>query len=143
MRLRLVFVLLLCAMLISTCAKHLKPDFLPTEKEFSEKVKSFPFKATNERKQQVLENYSKLELGMTKDQVAATIGEPDYWGVTGPGKDNVTGSSWVYGFYCTGRFCGTTSDDDLLEVLFDLDDRVDWIAPSPRLNLEPKRKPRP
>ncbi len=78
---------------------------------------------------------------MRKDQVAEIIGEPDYSEPT-QRKEDPVGSSWVYAFYCTGRFCGTTSQDDLLQVFFDLGDKVIGIFPSPRLKLEPKRAAR-
>jgi hypothetical protein len=54
------------------------PDGQKSYKEFRATIKSFPYSAAPEPKKQIVENYPTLRVGMTKNQVAALIGTPDY-----------------------------------------------------------------
>lgn len=137
-----VFIIsLICLSFITSCQNRPKPDGQKTEEDFAVSTKSFPVTASEQRQNQLRIDYPKLELGMSKQQVVAVIGNPDYSHISISPRDysQSTGSSWNYIFYCTGRFCGTTSEDKLIEVSFDLNDKVDWIKPSENSGLVEKR----
>ena len=46
--------------------------------EFRATINSFPYSTSPERRDLVVNNYPSLRVGMTKQQVAALIGNPDY-----------------------------------------------------------------
>src|SRR5215470_15491797 len=54
------------------------PDGQKSGKEFRATIKSFPYSASAERKERILKNYPSLRVGMTKKEVSALIGDPDY-----------------------------------------------------------------
>lgn len=128
-----------CLVLVCNCSKRLRPDFHKQQKEFGESVQ-FPFTATEPRQAAILANYSAVELGMTKSRVAEILRGPDYWNEIRFLMEEPKGSAWVYAFHCTSRFCGTSSDEKLIQIFFDLDDQVTRIVPSENLHLQPKRK---
>src|SRR5208282_1238143 len=55
-----------------------KPDGKKTSEEFRAAIKSYPYEAPQARKDMIVNNYAKLEIGMSKNQVAELIGDPDY-----------------------------------------------------------------
>ena len=110
--------------------------------EFRGSVKSFPYAASPERKDRILRGYPKLQIGMTKEEVAALIGEPDYSQLSfGPKGPNMQwkGSSWSYYLYKRGD--GANTFDPRVEVFFGTDDRAKWIVPSNIEGLREKGSP--
>jgi hypothetical protein len=55
-----------------------KPDGKKKYEEFAAAIKSYPYEAPQVRKDGIVQNYPKLELGMSKDRIAELIGDPDY-----------------------------------------------------------------
>src|SRR3954454_1797134 len=54
------------------------PDGKRTREEFAAAVKTFPYASPEERNSQLIKNYANLSEGMSKEQVAAVLGDPDY-----------------------------------------------------------------
>ena len=109
-----------------------KSDGKQTYEEFAAAIKSYPYEAPQARKDRIVKNYPKLELGMTKDQIAELIGEPDFSqfgyakGPKGP-REKWLGSYWMY--YFRQRNNGFNVYDPCLEIFFDTNDRAHWIVP--------------
>ncbi|WP_035356340.1 hypothetical protein [Edaphobacter aggregans] len=107
------------------------PDGQKSYKEFRATIKSFPFSASAERKKQIGENYPSLRVGMTKKQVAALIGNPDYseldFGPKGPGE-HWLGSHWMYALFV--REDSVNEKDPNIEIFFGTGDLVSWVVPS-------------
>ena len=108
-----------------------KPDGKKTYEEFAATIKSYPYDAPQERKDRIVKNYPKLELGMSKEQVAELIGDPDYsqlgYGPKGP-RPQWHGSNWTY--WLRKRDNLVNLNDPCLEIFFGTDDRATWIVPS-------------
>ena len=130
--------MLLIVLLVTTScrATDAEPDAGPkhgrnTYEEFKATIRSFPYTAPRERRDRIVRGYSELEIGMTKEQVARVIGEPDYsvlgYGPKGPDM-KWKGSSWVY--YLSKREDLANSHDPVVRVFFDTENRAVWIVPS-------------
>jgi hypothetical protein len=67
---------------------------------------------------------------MSKQQVEALLGDPDYSEII-PSKSwfdmRPHGTIWTYCLYCTSKFVGTSGDDVSVSVLFDLDGKVEGV----------------
>jgi len=110
--------------------------------EFEATIKAFPYQAPQPRKDRIIKNYDKLEIGMSKDQVAGLIGEPDYsqprlgpiriWKNTG-----WKGSTWVY--YLYKRENSPNNYDPSLDVFFGMVGRAEHILPTNIEGLTEKR----
>ena len=129
-------VALMLVLLVTTGggAKDAQPEAVPkldgkkTYEEFRASIQSFPYTAPRERRDRIVQGYSTLDVGMTKDNVARVIGEPDYsrlsYGPKGP-RMTWQGSSWVY--YLSKRDDGANTRDAIVHVSFNTDDRAVWI----------------
>lgn len=107
------------------------PDGQKSYEEFRETIKSFPYSASEERKKQIAENYTGLRVGMSKEQVAALIGNPDYsQSLFGPKgfRQHWQGSSWKYRLFM--REDGVNLNDPTIEVFFDTAGVLSWAVPS-------------
>jgi hypothetical protein len=108
-----------------------RADGRKTVEEFDAAIKSYPYEAPPPRKSRIVENYPKLAVGMSKDQVAGLIGEPDYseldYGPKGP-HEKWLGSHWMY--WLRKRDSGVNMLDPCLEIFFGTDGRAHWIVPS-------------
>ena len=108
-----------------------KPDGKRTCDEFEAAIKSYPYEAPQPRKDRIVKNYPKLAIGMSKDQVACLIGEPDcsvlIYGPKGPGEKWL-GSAWTY--CLRKREKGSNAYDPCVEIFFGTEDRANWIVPS-------------
>jgi len=108
-----------------------KHDGRNTYEEFNSTIRSFPYTAPRERRDRIVRGHSTLEIGMTKEQVARVIGEPDYsvlgYGPKAPDM-KWKGSSWVY--YLSKREDLANSHDPVVRVFFDTENRAVWIVPS-------------
>jgi hypothetical protein len=118
------------------------PDGKKTCEEFTAAIKSYPYEASQARKDRIVKNYPKLEVGMSKDQVAGWIGDPDYsrldYGPKGP-NEKWLGSSWY--FYLHKTDDGANLGDPCVEIFFGTDDRATWIVPSNIDGLKEKGSP--
>jgi len=111
-----------------------KSDGKKTYQEFAATIKSYPYEAPQARKDKIVKNLSKLELDMSKEQVAALIGEPDYSELyyIGEGPRGLWfGSHWMY--YLRKQANGVPILDSRVDILFGTDDRAKRIAP---LNID-------
>ena len=119
-----------------------KPDGKKTSEEFRATIKSYPYKAPQPRKDRIIKNYPKVAIGMSKDQIAGLIGEPDcsglIYGPKGPGE-KWKGSCWTYCLRL--RENGSNAFDPFVEIFFGTDDRAGWIVPSNIDGLTEKRSP--
>jgi hypothetical protein len=116
-------------------------DGKPSYEEFRRSVGSFPYRAAPERQNQIRTGYQRLQVGATKPEVAAALGEPDYSQIgysKGP-TPRWLGSSWAY--YLSKRSDGANSFDPVVEVFFGTDDRAVWIVPSNISGLRGKGSP--
>ena len=132
MKTRILPLLMVTLICLISCYEQPLPDGKPTREQFVSTVKSFPYTAPEERKSVLIENYVKLSEGMSKQQVTAILGDPDYsdttasktfWGM------RPHGSQWFYCVYCVSKYVGTDGRDRVIEVIFDLDGKARWIVP--------------
>lgn len=131
------------AVLVS-CSRYPTPDGKKTREQFIAAAKTFPYSAPKQRQMQIIGNYPKIDEGMNKQQIAAFLGDPDYTDIIG--NKTITGIKptalvWVYAIYCQSQFCGTMSEEKLVSVFFDLDDKATWIVPSGLVELKEKGHP--
>jgi hypothetical protein len=107
------------------------PDSQKSYQEFRATIKSFPYSAPVERKNHILKNYPNLRVGMSKKEVSALIGSPDYseldFGPKGP-REHWLGSSWVYQLFKQGD--DTNLYDPMIEIFFGTDGLLFWAVPS-------------
>lgn len=104
--------------------------------QFEATIKEFPYQAPLSRKDRIIKNYNKLDVGMTKEQVADLIGDPDFSQVDHQvkRKDGRTiwlGSTWNYYFYKRENLVNVY--DPYLYVSFGTDDRACRFVP---VNIE-------
>lgn len=142
-------ILLLFSFILAGCYRDKQPQAIPKSdgkksyKEFVAGVKIFPYEASLSRKDPIIRNYSKLEIGMSKDQIVALIGEPDYsqlsYGPKGPGEKWL-GSTWNYFLYLNDSKSSqlNAKPDQWIEIFFDTEDKAHCIGPSKNLGLEKK-----
>ena len=141
---------LLLSLVLATAACHgsegvpqpaARNDGRRSYKEFVASVGSFPYSASEERRDRILLGYSKLEVGATKDEVSAALGEPDYSAPveTKDLEPRLRGSLWVY--YFSKRDNGDNSFDPVVEVFFGTDGRAAWIVPRNIGGLHEKGSP--
>jgi hypothetical protein len=116
--------------LVTPLTQHVS-DGQKSYEEFQATIKSFPYSTSPERRDLVVKNYPGLRVGMTKQQVAALIGNPDYsqqnYGPKGPGE-HWLGSSWNYVLF--KREDSSNENDPTVEVFFGTDYLLFWAAPS-------------
>ena len=118
-----------------------KPDGKKTYEEFAAAIKSYPYEASQARKDRIVKNFPKLAVGMSKDQIAGLIGDPDYSRLdyAKEPSDRAVGSSWTY--WLRKRDNGVNALDPCLEIFFGTDDRAHWIVPSNIDGLKEKGSP--
>ena len=108
-----------------------KPDGKQTPAEFAAAIRSYPYEAPQTRKNTIVKNFPRLEVGMPKEQVAELIGDPDYselsYGPKGP-FPRWLGWWWIY--WLRKRDSGVNVFDPCVNISFDTDGRAKWIAPS-------------
>ena len=132
-RISVVIPIFVATSCLVSCYRQPAPDGKHNREQFVNSVRSFPYEASTERQSKLFGDYQKLSVGMSKEQVAAILGDPDYTNITGPktffGGIQPHGTEWVYGIHCEDQFCGTAGPDKVVEVFFTLDDRAHWIVP--------------
>jgi uncharacterized repeat protein (TIGR03803 family) len=101
----------------------------------------YPYEASQVRKDRIVKNFPKLEIGMSKERVAELIGDPDFSRLDytkGP-KEKWLGSTWTY--WLRKRDSGVNVYDPCLEISFWTNDRAQWIVPSNIEGLKEKGSP--
>ena len=132
------FTILACVLLVGVgCLVYTqlgptpKPDGKKTDQEFEAAIKTYPYDAPQARRDRIVKNGPRLEVGMSKEQVAELIGDPDYsrlmYGPKGPGA-RWLGSSWMY--YLHKRDSNINVYNPCVQIFFGTDDRATWIVPS-------------
>ena len=106
-----------------------------TYREFVASVGVFPYKASADRRKRLLNNYSKLVIGMSKDEVAALLGDPDFadklQAKEPPFKQ--MGSEWIYYLLLNDANLTNEKTDQSISIFYGPDGKAHWITP---LNIE-------
>jgi cell wall-associated NlpC family hydrolase len=106
-----------------------------TYREFATSITAFPYKAPAEKRERLLRNYAKLMIGMTKEEIAKLLGDPDHSDMlqTKEPPFEQLGSEWRYYVFLNRPDSVNKKNDQSISVYFSLDGRAHWIVP---LNLE-------
>jgi hypothetical protein len=106
-------------------------DGMPTFEDFERQVGTFPYKATAQRTSQTKDGARALRHCMTKKEVEAALGKPDFsqamYGPKGP-KPKWLGFFWTY--YLAKRGNTTNMNDPGVEMFFHTSDRMQWVVPN-------------
>lgn len=104
-------------------------DHKPSYEDFVS-THTFPYIASPERQAHLRQNYSRLSVGLVKDQVLEILGEPDYssqeWSKQMPRQ--YIGSNWTYFFEKPDYNLTNLEKDKSIEVYFDASDGAHWIV---------------
>lgn len=128
--------------IISACQKDkISRDFkneetlYKSDEEFSEEVKNFPYIASDSKRLQIISNYDKLSLTMTKGEVFNILGAPDVEAkIYSKNKEpGFLGWQWVYYLYKTDAWGQNLKKDKELEIFYNRQGRIFWVVP---LNIE-------
>lgn len=103
---------------------------------------SFPYSIEEGRKNQLIKNYEKTRLGMTKQEFNALLGEPDFSQNSNTKEGTYIGSKWTYYFYKPKSNNVNLKLDREIVIFFSMDDRAKWIAPCNIEGLTEKGGPR-
>jgi hypothetical protein len=93
---------------------------------------SFPYKASNERKERILKNYSVLKVGFSQGQAESLVGKPDFSQASagkGPGQGYI-GSSWTYYFLKPDPNITNLKKDIGIHIFFDTSGNIKWVVPT-------------
>lgn len=104
-----------------------------TEEMFREKVKNFPYVASEGRKEKIIKNYSQLKIGMSKEEVLSILGEPDVEVKLFPKYSNrpvILGWAWIYYFYKLDSWGQNLGKDQEIYIIYGIDNRVKEVAVS-------------
>ena len=121
-----------CSVPIASGDKY-TTDGQKSYEEFRATIKSFPYATVAKRRSYILKNYPSLRVGMSKKQVAALIGDPDYstpiyaYGPKGP-QERWRGSIWTYILFM--REDAMNENDPKIQIFFGTDGLVRWAVPS-------------
>jgi hypothetical protein len=115
-----------------------------TYQQFVSETKVFPYRISEIRRQTIMTNYWKLNIGMTKKEVSSIIGDPDfsqYLRAKEP-SGKYLGSEWTYYFYKPAPNIANEKLDQGLSLFFGTNDKLDWIVPKNIEGLIEKGNPR-
>lgn len=122
--------------------KQNQPDGMPTYKEFERKIRSYPYRASAKRTQQITTAVFNLEPCMEKKQIQNIMGNPDYsqsiYGPKGP-AEKWQGWTWVYYIFMKSNLAN--ENDPKVEIFFDRQGRATWIAPTKIKGAQDKKAP--
>lgn len=119
-------------------------DGKQTYKEFISETKTFPYTIADNRKRIIMEKYPRLNVGMTKKEIASIIGDPDfstYLRAKAP-PQKYLGSEWTYYFHKANPNLANEKLDKGLYLFFDPNDKLHWILPQNIEGLSEKGSPR-
>src|SRR5262249_17336334 len=122
-----------CTHPVSQASDKYTTDGQKSYEQFRSAIRSFPYSTSAGRKSHILKNYPSLQVGMTKKQIAALTGDPDYsqptygYGPKGP-QERWRGSIWTYILFM--REVSMNENDPKIQIFFGTDGRLHWAAPS-------------
>lgn len=123
----ILFLLLLCCgcdSLFKYRQPLLSQDY-ESIREFSDST-IFPYSASDERKTSILDNYQKIEIGMSGDEVLNIMGKPDDAGFLAFPFDPPRAWNWEYNL--RKKYPNAPEEwDRFVEVFFDVDGKVQEI----------------
>jgi len=103
-----------------------------TYEEFEKSVGGFPYAAPETKKAHIINNYSKLSLGMTKQQVYDILGKPDVETEILPKfkfeRPKSRGWEWTYYIYKTDDWGQNLKYDREVNIFYDISGKTDWIV---------------
>ena len=120
-----------CAPMYDISPEEVRDD-KPTYRQFAA-AHTFPYTAPAARQRRIRRDYSRLTLGLTKDEVAKILGEPDYSQLNytkGPPPCRFMGSRWTYVLAESGPNLASLTMDKHINVSFNTDDKTRWITSS-------------
>jgi hypothetical protein len=107
------------------------PDGTTAQEQFEKAVSKYPYIAPAERMVKVKNGLKHVVRCMTKKQIRSLLGEPDYgeesYGPKGLNSKWI-GSSWT--FYLTKRADSVNTNDAVVQIFFDRNERASWVVPS-------------
>ena len=106
-----------------------KPDGMPTESDFIAAKSQFPYSAPIERAARISNESPRIRVGASKRDVLALIGPPDFSKNTFDVASGSSGSVWVYYLYKVEGPGQRFGKDKVVNVFFDLSDKVVWLHP--------------
>jgi hypothetical protein len=108
-----------------------------TYESFEKSVGGFPYTAPETKRKYIIENYPKLSLGMTKEQVYTFLGAPDVEKEILPKftweRPKSRGGRWIYYIYKSDTLGENFTVDKHVYIWYDVNGKVDWITAN---NLE-------
>ncbi|MBI5091641.1 MAG: outer membrane protein assembly factor BamE [Candidatus Hydrogenedentes bacterium] len=111
---------------------------------FMSEIVSYPYEAQNERRQTIMDNVSKLTLGMTKEQVQDLIGSPDYEWLNYSKADGMkyAGADDAYCLHIEESQEANEQRGVEAVLYFDADDVLYWVLPRNMSNAQEIGGPR-
>lgn len=91
---------------------------------------TFPYSAPSEKRDRITRNYSRLQLGLNKVEVATILGDPDLsrqMRSKGP-RDEYIGTSWTYYLEKPNPNDSNFKLDKSVEIFFDPTGKVHWVV---------------
>ena len=103
-------------------------DEIPNYSDF--KIKNvFPFSAPVDRRLHIFNNFSMLKLGLSKFEVQAILGHPDYsTPMSAKKKYTYMGSKWTYCFEKPNPNLVNHKHDKCLQLFFTSIGKLNWVA---------------
>lgn len=141
------FLLVCCLILIIIgCEKEQRVGEMIIEsgkynfQEFIERIEKFPYTANEEKTDRVKKGYDLLLIGMSKDEVLKSMGEPDSEDFSyklSNGKDLLY-STWGYYLKRVDKELANEGYDQAIFLFFNPNNELYWAKPNGIKGLEPK-----
>lgn len=114
-----IFIVFLLVILTTVCivGTTLCGD-LPTRISFIGSIKSFPYQADIERKNNIILNISNLSYGMKKAEITLLFGKPDYCEPLYTKKISPEGKIWTYIIYLKNPHRACEKNDKIIDLFF-------------------------
>lgn len=137
--------------MLTSCHEHVSDTFVIREgseyrfSDFLEHINQFPYDAPQPRQELMLNNYARLQLGMKKKEVLATLGKPDaeFLNYNKTKGDLYLGSSWGYYLHRHEPVLANELLDKTIFVSFDTNNSVHFVEPKNVEALTPMGSPFP
>jgi hypothetical protein len=99
--------------------------------EFVRTIERFPYEAPRSKKDLIVNNYEKLMTGMTQEEIASIIGEPDY-STSAQTLDppyRQQGTYWTFDLYIKSPELVSLDTDQFLNIFFDIHEKAYSFSP--------------
>jgi anti-sigma factor RsiW len=99
--------------------------------EFIRTIERFPYEAPRSKKDLIVNNYEKLMTGMTQEEIASIIGEPDY-STSAQTLDppyRQQGTYWTFDLYIKSPELVSLDTDQFLNIFFDIHEKAYSFSP--------------